>query len=55
MAIEVKKTTLFLPSWTDSNLVFVKDLRFDRGKLDVTYILEQVNTKTNIWAEIFLS
>ena len=48
-----KKTTLFLQNWIDSNLLFVKDLRFDRGKLDVTYILEQVNTKTNIWAEIF--
>ena len=48
-----KKTTLFLQNWIDSNLLFVKDLRFDRGKLNVTYILEQVNTKTNIWAEIF--
>ena len=48
-----KKTTLFLQNWIDSNLLFVKDLRFDRGKLDVTYILEQVNTKTNIWAKIF--
>ena len=48
-------TTLFLQNWIDSNLdlLFVKDLRFDRGKLDVTYILEQVNTKTDIWAEIF--
>ena len=41
MAIEVKR--LFLQNWIDSNLLFVKDLRFDRGKLDVT----------NIWAEIF--
>ena len=44
---------MFLQNWIHSNLLFVKDLRFDRGKLDVTYILEQVNTKTNIWAEIF--
>ena len=49
-----RELTLNFKEWANSNLFHAKDLRFSNGKIDVNYIYNKVNNKSDIYQQILL-
>ena len=47
-----RESTLHFKEWTSSNLLYVKDLKFSDGKIDASYIYNNVNNKRDIYEQI---
>ena len=44
--------TLFFPSWIKSGLIYLKNLKYDNGKLDIDYVLNVLHRSANTLIEI---
>ena len=44
--------TLFFPNWVRSSLIYLKDLKYENGKLDTNYILNLLHRSANTLIEI---